>query len=309
LNKRQPKVVVLGSVHMDLIATADRLPGPGESVAGGTFLMAPGGKGGNQAVQFALAGAEVHMLTRLGDDGFGRELLAALRAKGVGTSLVAIDPRHPTGASTVFGAHGDYCSIIAPGAAARLSADDVERSGGAIEQADALVLQLELPPSISDQAARIAVAKGRAVVLNASPAPADWSEVPDSLWRAASIMVVNRVEAARLLRREIQPEGLNEAMRELASCFAITTIVVTLGPQGSAALCTTAASSTSPLFPRTSWTRSGRVTPFWACSAPRSGRAWVAPTPCGAARRPGLSPFRAPVSMKRCLRVPKWTRI
>ena len=233
---RRPNVVVLGSVHMDLIATAERLPGPGESVAGGAFAMAPGGKGGNQALQLALAGAEVKMLSRLGEDPFGRELLSALQAKGVDTSLVAVDEEHPTGASTVFAAQGDYCSIIAPGAAARLSTDDVERARSAIEAADALVLQLELPPQISDCAAEIAAGKGRAVILNASPAPAQWSEAPDSLWRATTILVVNRVEAGRLLGRDIQPEGLDRAVRELAGRYGIKTVLVNLGPQGTAAL-------------------------------------------------------------------------
>lgn len=234
--QRRPKIVVLGSVHMDLIASADRLPGPGESVAGGSFAMSPGGKGGNQAVQFALAGAETTMLTRLGDDSFGHELLAALQGKGVDSSLVAIDGEHPTGASTVFAAHGDYCSIIAPGAAAMLSTGDVARARPAIEAADALVLQLELPAGISDCAAQIAAAKRRAVILNASPAPADWSEVPASLWAAASILVVNRVEAGRLLGREIGFDALRQACTELSARYNIDTIVVTLGPDGIAAL-------------------------------------------------------------------------
>jgi len=78
-DRHAPTVVVLGSVHMDLIATADRLPGRGESVGGGVFTMAPGGKGGNQACQFVLAGTHAHMVTRLGADAFGRELLAGLQ--------------------------------------------------------------------------------------------------------------------------------------------------------------------------------------------------------------------------------------
>ena len=115
-DERAPRVVVLGSVHMDLIATAARLPGRGESVTGGTFAMAPGGKAGNQACQCALAGAETRILTRFGDDAFGRELTSALAARGVDVSLVAVDPEAATGASTVLAGEGDYQSIIAPGA-------------------------------------------------------------------------------------------------------------------------------------------------------------------------------------------------
>src|SRR5947208_1705145 len=145
---RRPKVVVLGSVHMDLIAIASRLPAPGESVLG-TFTMAPGGKGGNQACQFALAGAQTTIVTKLGRDAFGTQLIEALAAKGVNTRLVAVDPVAATGASTVFAGGGDYTSIIAPGAAASLSEADIDRALLDIASADALVLQLELPAAIS----------------------------------------------------------------------------------------------------------------------------------------------------------------
>ena len=130
--RRPPRFVALGSVHMDLIATAERLPAPGESVTGGTFAMAPGGKAGNQACQLALAGADTAIVTRLGDDAFGAQLTAALEARGVDTSHVSIDKEAATGASTVLAAEGDYASIIAPGAAGRLSHEDVERARAAI---------------------------------------------------------------------------------------------------------------------------------------------------------------------------------
>ena len=111
-----PTVVVLGSVHMDLIASAARMPGRGESVGEGVFAMSAGGKAGNQACQFVLAGAYAHVITRLGKDAFGETLLDDLTRRGVDTVLVAQDPTTPTGASTVFAVEGDYSSIIAPGA-------------------------------------------------------------------------------------------------------------------------------------------------------------------------------------------------
>ena len=230
-----PAVVVLGSVHMDLIATAARLPGRGESVAGGVFTMAPGGKGGNQACQFALAGARVHMLARLGDDLFGGQLLAGLRARGVDTTYVAIDSQFPTGASTVLAAEGDYSSVIAPGAAARLSFDDVDRARAAIEAASALTVQLELPVAVSNYAAGMAAQMGTRVIFNASPAPERWSQVPESLWQATAILIMNQVEAASLLGRSIQPVQAAVALRDLAARFGIQTIVITFGAAGSAA--------------------------------------------------------------------------
>jgi ribokinase len=230
-----PAVVVLGSVHIDLIATAARLPGRGESVAGGVFTMAPGGKGGNQACQFALAGAGVHMLARLGDDLFGGQLLAGLQARGVDTTYVTIDSQFPTGASTVLAAEGDYSSVIAPGAAARLSFDDVDRARAAIQAAGALAVQLELPVAVSNYAASMAAQMGTRVIFNASPAPERWSQVPESLWQATAILIMNQVEAGSLLGRSIQPVQAAVALRDLAARFGIQTIVITFGAAGSAA--------------------------------------------------------------------------
>lgn len=214
---------------MDLIATAARLPGRGESVSGGTFAMAPGGKAGNQACQCALAGAETAIVTRLGDDAFGRELRTALAGRGVDTSLIAIDPEAPTGASTVLAAEGDYQSIIAPGAAGRLSGDDIERARPAIEAADALILQLEIAPEISAHAATIAAKVGRMVVLNASPAPEGWEVIPAALRLAATVLVVNRVEAGRLGADGATPEA---AASDLAAKTGAGIVVVTLGREG-----------------------------------------------------------------------------
>lgn len=234
--RRVPSAVVLGSVHMDLIATAARLPGRGESVAGGIFSMSPGGKGGNQACQLALSGTRTRMLTRLGDDMFGRQLLAALQAKGVDTSLIVIDDRAPTGASTVLAAEGDYSSIIASGAAANLSTADIDRAGAAIDGADALVLQLELPAAISGYAARIARNKGKCVVLNASPAPESFAALPRDLARSISVLVVNGVEAGRLLGHTLKPGDIPAAAAGLSARLQIETVVVTAGEAGSVAV-------------------------------------------------------------------------
>lgn len=235
IDRTSPRAVVFGSVHMDLIAKADRLPGRGESVAGGSFSMSPGGKGGNQAMQLALAGIESRMLTRLGDDAFGRELAEALKARGVDTSLISIDREHATGASTVFAAEGDYCSIIASGAAARITAAMIDEAAPALRGADALLLQLELPVDLALHAAHRAAAAGRMVVLNASPAPDSLEALPAELCNAVSLLVVNRVEAGRLLGFKDAPEDYGEAALALQRKLGGKDIVVTAGSAGSVA--------------------------------------------------------------------------
>ena len=231
---RRPRVVVLGSVHMDLIATASRLPGRGESVSGGTFAMAPGGKAGNQACQCALAGADAAIFTRLGDDEFGRTLRTALDARGVDVSAIITDREAATGASTVLAGEGDYQSIIAPGAAGRLSKADIDRARPLIESADALFLQLEIDPAISAHAAEIAAAAGKAVVLNASPAPDGWDTLPETLRKATRILVVNAVEAARLSGHPKLAPG--HAAAALRARTGVATVIVTLGAAGSEAV-------------------------------------------------------------------------
>ncbi len=208
--------------------------------------MSPGGKGGNQACQLALCGCHAQILTRLGDDLFGRQLTAALAAKGVDTSLIVADRRASTGASTIFAAEGDYCSIIASGAAANLREADVDRARHAIESAGALVLQLELPPRISGYAANIARKAGKHVVLNASPAPQSFAELPGELRDGVTILVVNRVEAGRLLGRA-PGDALDAAVR-LARRLAVETVVVTAGAEGSAAV-SHGVTALQPAFP------------------------------------------------------------
>ena len=233
---RTPSAVVLGSVHMDLIATAQRLPGRGESVVGQGFTTSPGGKAGNQACQLVKCGTDASILTRLGNDSFGRQLLEHLTSHGVDPSLISVDEKEPTGASTVFVAEGDYSSIIVSGAAGKLTATDIESRRAALEAADALVLQLELPAAISIAAARIAKAKGRYVVLNVSPAPDGLSQVPKELLQAVSVLIVNSFEAGRLLGRAVSHAESPAAAMELAKNSGVGQVIVTAGASGSAAV-------------------------------------------------------------------------
>lgn len=232
----EPSAIVLGSVHMDLIATARRLPGRGESVVGQSFTMSPGGKAGNQACQLVKCGTSASIFTRLGDDMFGRQLFEHLTSRGVDPSLITVDASAPTGASTVFATEGDYSSIIVSGAAGKLTPADIAAQRAALEQADALVLQLELPAAISVPAAHIAKAKGRCVVLNASPAPDSLSEIPQDLLQAVSVLIVNTFEAGRLLGRAFSQSESAVAAAELAKRTSIELVIVTAGAAGSAAV-------------------------------------------------------------------------
>jgi ribokinase len=229
---RKPRIAVLGSVHMDLIARAERLPDAGESIGGTGFAMAPGGKGGNQAAQCAALGAEAFMITQFGDDLFGRELLASLKAKGVDTSMVSTSASAATGASTVFATPDDYSSIIYPGAAAGLTVDEITRCIAALAPLDMLLLQLEIPLALSLAAAKAARDAGARVVLNPSPAPQHGTA--DALVALTSILVVNRVEAGLILGSAVEDRDIEAAARALGN-LGPPLVVITLGREGSAA--------------------------------------------------------------------------
>lgn len=228
-----PRVVVLGSVHMDLIASAASLPKMGLSVQATGFSMAPGGKAANQACQISQEGCAVSIITKLGRDPFGQTLAAALTGRGIDVSQVTHDRKVPTGASTVFAINGEYASIIAPGAAAQLTVAEINARGAKIGEAMALVLQLELPVALSLHAAEIACAAGVMVVVNASPPPVELPPV-EPLLRLADVLVVNASEAHVLLGHHAL--SAPRAAQALADKYAPSTVVVTSGKTGSDAL-------------------------------------------------------------------------
>jgi ribokinase len=231
-------VSVVGSVHMDVVATADRLPGKGESIVGHRVALSPGGKAGNQAAQAARNGARTFLVGRVGRDVFGDRLRAALAGAGVDTTYVTVDVQEATGISPVFtGADGEYASIIVPGAGQRLQPEDVEAASEAFANSAVLLLQCEIPIGISAHAARLARSLGCRVMLNASPAPTGAAAIPDSLWSAVDVLVVNGAEAERLSEMSVAdvPAAVSAA-GALQRRFGIPTVVVTLGGHGAIAL-------------------------------------------------------------------------
>jgi ribokinase len=175
-----PRIAVVGSVNVDLVARCERLPRPGETVSGASFDSIPGGKGANQAVAAARLGAETRFIGMVAADDLAEEALSGLEAEGVDTSAVRrlSKPGVHTGIALVLvDDTGENQIVVAPGANAHLSAGDVDVGG-----ADAVLSQLEIP----DEAVRAAAAQARFFCLNAAPArPIDVE--PD-------LLVVNRLE-------------------------------------------------------------------------------------------------------------------
>jgi ribokinase len=221
------RVAVAGSLNMDLIARAPRIPQPGETILGSDFSTAPGGKGANQAVAAARLRAQVSMVGRVGRDAFAQNLLASLAAAGVDHRHVIQDAQTATGVALIMVDDGGQNSIVvAPGANARLSPADVEAARATIATADVLLLQLESPLEAVARAAELAHAHGVTVILN--PAPA--CELPAELLAQVDVLVPNESETAILtgLPAGSQVEVQAAALLELGVGAAL----LTLGERG-----------------------------------------------------------------------------
>jgi ribokinase len=176
-----PRLTVVGSINLDLVATCERLPRPGETVTGAEFTRVPGGKGANQAVAAARLGAEVTMVGCVGADDFAREARRALETSGVDVSRIRVVDG-PTGVALILvDASGENQIVVAPGANARLTPDDAD-----VGETDGVLCQLEVPVAAVAAAARA----DTFFCLNVAPA----RPVPAELLARADLVVANRYE-------------------------------------------------------------------------------------------------------------------
>jgi ribokinase len=200
------RVIVVGSVNVDLVVRADRLPAPGETVLGGTFDRFHGGKGGNQAVAAARLGARVALVAAVGDDAFGDEAAAALEGQGVETDEVARLTDSPTGVALILvDAAGENLIAVAPGANAALGEAQVSDALARLEPApgDVVLVVHEIPTAAARGALRLARDRGATTVFN--PAPATGLDRP--LLALADVLTPNRGELARLAADDARRSG------------------------------------------------------------------------------------------------------
>jgi ribokinase len=223
------QIVVVGSLNMDLVARAPRLPLPGETVGGTGFATVPGGKGANQAVAAARLGARTAMIGCVGDDAFGERLRGGMLSDGIGCGALRTVEACSSGvALIVVDAAGRNAIVVVPGANGRLTPADVDAAEPLIAAAEMVVLQLETPLATVEHAARRARALGKTVVLNPAPAQA----LPASLLCLVDYLVPNEIEAAALAGMPVVsvPDALLAAQALRAAGAA--TVLVTLGVQG-----------------------------------------------------------------------------
>lgn len=222
------KVVIVGSLNVDLTVTVDRFPQPGQTLSGSELTRAPGGKGSNQAVAAALLGSDVTLVGAVGDDADATFLLARARQAGVDVTAVARLPGHATGsAMIVVDGAGENTIIVSAAANGALTAEHAATAD--LRAGDVLCLCLEIPQAVVLAAARSAREVGATVLLNLSP----YAEVPKELLACTDVLLVNATEASQMLGEELSDWSIT---RDRLRATGIGATVVTLGGDGAMVL-------------------------------------------------------------------------
>lgn len=223
------RIAIVGSSNMDMVIKTDHFPAPGETVLSGSFFMNPGGKGANQAVAAARLGAEVVFVSRLGKDLFGDQLRDLLKKEGINTSYISTDEETPTGIAMItVDNNGENSIVVASGANGNLLPRHLQLARSVINNADCLLLQLEIPLDTVADIITFAAANRTRIILN--PAPA--TSLRPELYPYIDILTPNMKEVAALSGMAVRHvEDAKKAALILCG-QGIKTVIVTAGAAG-----------------------------------------------------------------------------
>ncbi len=222
-------IVVVGSSNTDMIIKMSRIPKPGETVIGGEFSIAPGGKGANQAVSAARAGGNVVFIARVGEDMFGEQSVRGFVQDGINTENIIRDKKAPSGVALIFvDREGENSIAVASGANANLSPADIDASRDVIASASIILMQLEIPIETVKAVVEIAREHEAKVILN--PAPAQPLGV--DILRHISIITPNESEAELLTGIKVEDEQDAEEAANVFLAKGIQAVLITLGARG-----------------------------------------------------------------------------
>ncbi|MEZ4699860.1 MAG: ribokinase [Rhodothermales bacterium] len=225
-----PRIVIVGSVNMDLVARAERLPAPGETVHGASFFMAPGGKGGNQAVAASRLGGATTLIGCVGDDLFGTSLTERLRREGVDTQHLLVAAGTPSGVALIgVDDAGENAITVVAGANGMLTPERIEALETVIAGADAVLVQLEIPLATASAALRLA--RRHRVMTLLDPAPAPRAPFPPALFEV-DFLTPNLAEAERLSGIRIDDEASARRAADAIHRLGAGTVLITRGDAG-----------------------------------------------------------------------------
>lgn len=224
------KILVIGSLNMDVVVSMESMPTVGETVLGSSYWNSPGGKGANQAYTIARLGGEVAILGCLGKDDFGKELLQNLSVAGVNTENIKISDEFATGTAFIFtDSNADNSIVTIAGANKACDIPYIERYGQLIKECDYLLVQMEIPLRTIYYAIEKANSLGKTVILNPAPAP---NGLPDQIMQKIDVITPNETELATISGVDTgSMEGIIKGSRKLIAS-GIKTVIVTLGKRG-----------------------------------------------------------------------------
>ena len=223
------KIVIVGSINTDMIVKVPRIPKPGETILGGKFSTAAGGKGANQAVAAARAGGDVTFIARVGNDMFGKQALEDFESNNINAKYIKTDNAEPSGVALIFvDEKGENSIAVASGANARLSHRDVTEAEEVIKSADILLMQLETPMESVKRAAKIAKEAGVKVILNPAPAcPLD-----NTLLSTLYVITPNESEAELLTDISVTDFPSAEKAAFILLDRGVEVAIITMGIKG-----------------------------------------------------------------------------
>ncbi len=223
------RIIVIGSSNTDMVIKTEKLPVPGETILGGTFLMNPGGKGANQAVAAARLGGKITFITKRGNDLFGNQAVGLLMREGIDTQYIVKDTVLPSGVALItVNSAGENSIVVAPGSNGNLLSEDIPSVIFEEGKYEILLLQLEIPIETVEFSAVTASEHGIKVILN--PAPA--CKLPDNLLKHTWLITPNETEAEALtgikITNIISAESAAVSLQERG----VKNVIITLGEAG-----------------------------------------------------------------------------
>ena len=222
------RIIVIGSSNTDMVVKSKSLPGPGETIMGGTFFMNAGGKGANQAVAAARLGGDVLFVAKVGNDIFGRQSIDGFKKENVNTDFVLIDEKNPSGTALIMvNEEGENCIVVAPGANAHLLPTDIEQVKD-INEAEIILMQLEIPMITIASVSKKAKAILQKVIVN--PAPAQ--NLSDEILNGLFLITPNETEATFLTGIKVYDEITASQAAEIFLRKGVQNVIITLGKQG-----------------------------------------------------------------------------
>jgi ribokinase len=227
---KKGKVVVFGSFVVDLTSWGKHLAVPGETVKGSTFKMGPGGKGSNQGVAASRAGADVTLVTKVGNDVFGKVALDFYKKENMSTEYVFIDNKKETGTALIMvdEESGQNQILVVSGACDNITDQEIMKAEQLIDEADILLLQLEINMDAIEKVINMAHAKGKQIVLNTAPA----QKLPDNLLKKLDIVTPNEIEAGILTDMKVETEDDAQKAAQILLNKGVKSVVVTMGKNG-----------------------------------------------------------------------------